>query len=93
MKEPIQIVANTLAAINDGIITPSIEIGIVLSEPGHRYVEGQCIRERQLETVRFVASPAVLRTLAQKMNEYADLAESDLDSAQRQPRAYNPDGE
>ena len=69
--------------IDDGVIKPQVEIGLILGEPNYRMVEGQVVRDRQLETVRFCASPASLRKLAEQMVRMADAAETDLIDAKK----------
>lgn len=83
MKEITCIASNSLALFADGKLEPSAEIALVLSEVEYRVaVDGQVIRERAAQTVRFAASPAGLRKLAEKLSQAADDTERDFEKGQ-----------
>jgi len=79
MKEIVTTTANFLAVIAGGKLRPEIEVGLVLSEPTYRPDHGgEMIRERKFETVRFSASPHILRRMAEGLIEFADDAEKEI---------------
>lgn len=83
MKEITCIASNSLALFADGKLEPSAEIALVLSEVEYRIVpDGQVVRERAAQTVRFASSPAGLRKLAEKLLQTADDTERDFEKGQ-----------
>lgn len=79
MKEITSYASNTLALVNDGKLEPQAEIALVFCEPNYRLTsDGQLARERAVETVRFSASPATLRKLAERFTKTADEIEAEV---------------
>lgn len=82
MKEVISYATNTLAVINDGVLTPGAEVIIVLGEIAYRMTADDTMsRERVAETFRFSASPKALRLLAKKLAKTADDIEAEFAKA------------
>lgn len=67
-------------------LTADVEVALTLSEPAYQHSnDGQMVRVRETETIRFVASPATLRLLAKSFEQRADECEQALDAVLRGP--------
>lgn len=85
MKQPASITANYYAHLDpEGELSPQAEIALVLAEPQYRVdAGGEMIRESVTETIRFAASPALLRQVAEKLQGFAEQLESDFAKSQK----------
>jgi hypothetical protein len=73
MKEITSVAFNFFAQLHkEGPPTPDVEVALILSEVVYGLNSaGEVVRDRRPETVRFVASPAILRRLAKQFIEAA----------------------
>ena len=83
MKEIVTTSANYVAVIiGNGTLRAECEIGLVLSEPTYRPDHGgEIIKERKCETIRFSASPEILRKLSESFRQFADESEQSVSEA------------
>jgi len=88
MKELSTIAANFITQIPcepGEKFTAQVEVILAISEAVYEIGEsGKFAQERRVDTVRFIASGATLRKVAEKLNGYADEADANLGKALRE---------
>ncbi len=76
MKSLMATARNILLSVVEGKTSPIIEVVILVREPDYQFgADGEVQRDRTTETVRFVASPDGLRTMADNLHRWAAEAE------------------
>lgn len=83
MHEIVAVNSNIHAVItNDGAITPSVEVVLILSKPTYSFdPSGACIKSRAVSDVRFAASPEQLMKMAEQLTVIALEAKRDIAEA------------
>lgn len=78
MKQLLTVSSNYFAVrAENGLLLPEVEVILVLSEPTYAVdAVGELVKHRETSQSRFVASPKVLRKLAEALLQFA--AEADL---------------
>ena len=72
MKEIITTSANFLALLEDGKLTPQLEIGITTSEVEYGLDYQGVTKSRTCQTIRFSIDPERLRAMASGLIKFAD---------------------
>jgi hypothetical protein len=72
VKEIVTTSANFLAILEDGKLTPQIELGITTSEVEYGLDYQGVTKSRICKTIRFSISPEKLRKMAKGLDKFAD---------------------
>ena len=83
MKQVVTTTANFHAVIQNGNITPEIEVGITLCEPHYELSTEGVSKSRKSETFRFSADPDTLRKLADGLIDFANDCEAEFGKAMK----------
>ena len=76
MKEALGTARNlTLVAQEDGSLLPMVETVIIVTEPRFQLAKEGLVKVITSDTLRFVASPEVLRAMSEQFAEWADEAD------------------
>ena len=81
MKEIVTTSANFLALLEDGKLTPQIEIGITTSEVDYGLDYQGVTKTRKCQTLRFSIDPERLRTMAKGLIKFADDCDEEFEKS------------
>lgn len=84
MKEIVTTSANFLALLEDGKLTPQLEIGITTSEVEYGLDYQGVTKSRACQTIRFSVDPVRLRTMANGFIKFADDCDEEFEKVKGQ---------